>query len=61
MLAYLVFFDKSNARKGGVKDAKYFFFAAAVGIAIAKLPLGSKQQDLLITFFPASNRFFSRS
>ena len=25
--------------------------AAAVGIAIAKLPLGSKQQDLLITFF----------
>lgn len=34
VLAYLVFFDKSNARKGGVKDAKYFFFAAAVGIAV---------------------------
>ncbi len=34
VLAFLVFFDKSNARRGGVKDGKKFFFAAAVGIAV---------------------------
>ena len=33
-LAYLAFFDKSNGQKGGVKDGKHFFFAAAVGIAV---------------------------
>lgn len=33
-LAYLIFFDKSNGQKGGVKDGKHFFFAAAVGIAV---------------------------
>ena len=33
-LAYLIFFDRSNARKGGVRDGKKFFFAAAVGIAV---------------------------
>ena len=31
---YLIFFDKNNARKGGVKDGKPFFFGAAVGIAV---------------------------
>ena len=33
-LAYLIFFDKANGQKGGVKDGKHFFFAAAVGIAV---------------------------
>ena len=33
-LVYLIFFDKNNARKGGVKDGKPFFFGAAVGIAV---------------------------
>ncbi|HIX09171.1 MAG TPA: CPBP family intramembrane metalloprotease [Firmicutes bacterium] len=34
VLAFLVFFDKSNQKKGGVKGGKAFFFAAAVGIAV---------------------------
>ena len=33
-LVYLIFFDKSGAQKGGVKDGKPFFFGAAVGIAV---------------------------
>ena len=33
-LVFLLFLDKSNARKGGVRDGKHFFFAAAVGIAV---------------------------
>ena len=33
-LGYLIFFDRSNARKGGIADGKKFFFGAAVGIAV---------------------------
>ncbi len=33
-LAWLVFFDRSHAQKGGVKGGKKFFLAAAVGIAV---------------------------
>lgn len=33
-LVYLVFFDKSNGQKGGVKHAKSFFLGAGVGIFI---------------------------
>ena len=33
-LVYLIFFDKSGAQKGGVKDGKRFFLGAGVGIAV---------------------------
>ena len=33
-LAYLVFLDKNNRRKGGIKYGRAFFPAAAVGIAV---------------------------
>ena len=33
-LVYLLFLDKSNTQRGGIKNAKTFFFAAAVGIAV---------------------------
>ena len=33
-LVYLIFFDKNNSQKGGVKAGKVFFVAAAVGIVI---------------------------
>ena len=34
VLVYLIFFDKSGAQKGGVKDGKRFFLGAGVGIAV---------------------------
>ena len=33
-LVYLIFFDKRNARKGGVKNGTTFLFGAGVGIAV---------------------------
>lgn len=33
-LVYLIVFDKNHRQKGGVKDGRYFFLAAAVGIAV---------------------------
>lgn len=33
-IVYLVFFDKRNAQRGGMRHAALFFFAAAVGIAV---------------------------
>ena len=35
VLVFLLFFDKNNAQKGGVKHGKIFFLAAAVGIAVS--------------------------
>lgn len=34
VLVFLIFFDKSNAQKGGVKDGKQFLVGAGVGIAV---------------------------
>lgn len=34
VLVFLVFFDKNNGAKGGVKNGKFFFLAAAVGLAV---------------------------
>ena len=33
-LVYLIVFDKNHRQKGGVKDGRHFFLAAAVGIAV---------------------------
>lgn len=33
-LAFLVFFDRKTNQKGGIKDGKVFFLAAAAGIAV---------------------------
>ena len=33
-LVYLIFFDKSGAQKGGIRDGKRFFLGAGVGIAV---------------------------
>ncbi len=35
VLVYLIFFDRKNFRRGGVKNGKKFFFTASAGIAIA--------------------------
>lgn len=34
VLVYLIFFDKSGAQKGGIRDGKRFFLGAGVGIAV---------------------------
>lgn len=34
VLVYLIFFDKNNRQRGGVKGGKLFFLAAAVGLAV---------------------------
>lgn len=40
-LVYLVFFDRSNRRSGGVKEGKSFFLAAAVGLLVCAVEWGA--------------------